>query len=118
MASATIEHTMTNQQFEDVIDVAAYGAVDYWVSGLKYTPASQEHGPKLVVIDEDNEQFVITKPIMEKAMLDLWTGKIEIREDIQKSIQCAIFEEEYGEIDSTAADCIIQAACFNEIIYG
>jgi hypothetical protein len=117
MAFTTIEHIMTNQQVEDIMDVACYGAINYWA--LNVEPQEDKgHGPRFKIYTEEGEQFTIGRLSIEQAMLDLWTGKISVRSDIQKAIGLAIFEEEYGEIDSTAADCIVQAACFEEIVYG
>lgn len=118
MAKATIEHTMTDEQFEDVCTAASYGGIDYWVRGCKFQPRQENRQPVFKLIDEDGDKYTLTREQIEQAMLDLWTGKISIRSDIQNSIRWAIFEKEYGEIDANAADCIIQAAAFQEIVYG
>ena len=108
---------MTSEQVNDIMDVACYGAINYWA--LNVEPQEDEgQGPQFKIYTEEGEQFTVGRLSIEQAMLDLWTGKIEVRSDIQQAIGLAIFEEEYGEIDSTAADCIIQAACFQEVVYG
>lgn len=119
MSTATIEHTMTDEDFQDVCCAASYGGIDYWVKDCIFKPADEKNTfSRFIILTEDDEKIVITKDKVEQAMVDLWTDKIGVNDGIKNSIRWAIYEQEYGEIDSTAADCIIQATAFQEIIYG
>lgn len=44
--------------------------------------------------------------------------EVKINEEIRNYILRGVLEEDGGDIDSTAADCIVQAGLFNEIVYG
>lgn len=48
----------------------------------------------------------------------LLNGDVKVRDDIREAIWRGVNEMDGGEIDIDAADVIVQAALFNEIVYG
>lgn len=45
-------------------------------------------------------------------------GEVEMRSDLLSTIKTANVENDGGKIDAEGADVIVQAAIFNEIVYG
>lgn len=110
---------ITPQNIVDMMVTAGYGAVDYWAL------LTQRKGGKWVVVEQEtNRRFILTTD--------------QIRDAFAKLVDptqgyCANYIHQYfinavrdadengidtGHIDATAADVLVQVACFDEIVYG
>lgn len=117
MAQFTLDHIITEDQFLDLVDTAGY-AIGYWADRAEVHWGTADKKYSVWEDDEDNTRHDITPGMVERAMVDIYTGKIAVGKGILDSVTSAIMEEEYGEVDGDAADVIIQVAAFGEIIYG
>lgn len=112
--------TPEREQFlADVLITAVEGGVNYWAHTSEYRWLGGPKRTRVVLCDmegDEKEHFVTIETIAE--------GLATIRKGsgLNKSIMAAILlgdtNNDGGEIDSDAADCIVQAGIFGEVIYG
>lgn len=69
----------------------------------------ESDGIKLLVVDHVR----LTNGI--QSIID---GSVALNAEIHSSVLSAVLESDAGYIDATAADCIVQAGMFGEVIYG
>lgn len=115
-----IDFELTWADFADVVDTACH-CIGYWADEVEFAePYDAEEPEALLSIscEEGVEIYEITKDDVEKAMGKIMENKVEISASIRSDVTSAIKEDDYGYIDSYAADAIIQIACFGEIVYG
>lgn len=117
MAQLTLDHVITEDQFLDLVDTAGY-AIGYWADRAEVHWGATDKKYSVWEDDDDNTRHDITPAMVEQAMVDIHTGKIDVRRDIVKSITDAILAGDCDDIDGEAADVIIQVAAFGEIVYG
>lgn len=74
-----------------------------------------------VEVDDDDginlSITVITPEVMRDAIVKLLAGGL-VHKGLTASIASAVANDDAGNIDADAADCILQVACFDEIRYG
>lgn len=107
-------YTLSIEAIEDTIDTAGYG-IGYWASSAVVDDKAQTY---TVTDGETPETFVLTYQSIFEAVLKLSNGDVKIRKDIAQTCAIALLDYEEAEIDSEIADCIIQVACFGDVIYG
>lgn len=67
--------------------------------------------------DGERQRFNLTHEDVGNAIQAILDGSVKLGYPLEY-IQRAVREHDAGDIDATAADCIIQAACFGEVVYG
>ncbi len=118
MAQFTMDHIITKEQFLDLVDTAGY-SIGYWADRAEVHWGSAADAKYSVwEDDDDNTRHDITPGMVERAMVDIYTGKVPVGRGILDSVTSAIMQEEYGDVDGDAADVIIQVAAFGEVVYG
>lgn len=70
---------------------------------------SEDDDPKPVTVDHATLALGISR---------ILNNDVKVSDDITQYILRAVTEDDAGDIDATAADCIVQAGIFNEIVYG
>jgi len=113
------------QFLQDVMTTAIEGGVSYWAlannvkrggdDGLDYLSY------ELCDMEEDEETRTwdrVDPAVIELGIKRLIDGKVKVRMDIIGSIAAGSAQNDAGNIDATCADCIVQAAIFNDIIFG
>jgi hypothetical protein len=117
-----------------VLSTAVEGGTNYWaqVSAIKrdnYRAGAKYGEPgwgdwtylgyTLHDIEEDGKKHVVTTATVERGLKLLTQDtKISLRSDLRKAVLLANVTNDGGEIDADAADCVVQAGIFGEIIYG
>jgi len=69
----------------------------------------ESDGTKLLVVDHVR----LTNGI--QAIID---GSVRLNAEIHSCVLDSVLESDAGHIDATAADCIVQAGMFGEVLYG
>ena len=64
------------------------------------------------------EPKLIDGPALAEAIQKILSGQIQLSTKMTGYIASAIREDDPGQIDADAADCIVQVAMFNELRYG
>ena len=108
----TLEFQLTQDDLDDIVDAACHG-IGYWADEAEYSTSLLS-----ISAEEGAEIHEIGKADIEKAMASIIEGEVSISDSIRNDISSAIRENDYGYIDSYAADAIVQIACFGEIVYG
>jgi hypothetical protein len=116
--------TEEREQFlSDVVTIALEGGINYWADYRNYRNYQWGEGPTSVEI-KDMECGMpspwrnISHASIERGIKAIASGKVRFSAEIMGWILAGSALDDAGEIDATAADCIIQAAMFGEIVYG
>ena len=128
-----------NDQFlADVLTTAVEGGITYWARADRVIRAGSDFRRDLddlsvveVVAVEDAETGElfgdVTLPVVARGFQALLSGDVQVGGEILGYLHAAVKEIRRGgegaqfaagEIDASAADCIIQAGLLGEIIYG
>jgi alanine-alpha-ketoisovalerate/valine-pyruvate aminotransferase len=93
----------------DILITACEGGINNWASVIAYHP-SQCYAKIVDMEIKTGETLKITEDVIRKGLNLIRTDKVQIAEDIVRDIRC-------DDIDSTAADCIVQVGLFGELRY-
>lgn len=117
-APATVDR---QQMLADILCTAFEGGIGYWCLADHATKDAK--GNYLSLVDcEDAEDpstkfGTITLNTIQLGIHRILSGAVQVRPDIRADIERSWVSNE-GDCDADAADCIVQAGLFNEIIYG
>ena len=117
-------HNIKSENVDDVMTTAAYGGITYWA--VEPSQADFDAAPKgahTIKEEESGDVFYLTPAKVKQAIVEVADGKHTNREIagyVQSAFQYWTAEDgiDCGDIDASAADCIVQVACFGEVIYG
>lgn len=115
----TKQFTLSDEAVVDILDGAFEGGINYWAQEGGY---DKEAKTFFVVEDEDEgdgTRFDLTYLALVEAAAKIATGAVAINNQIRLAIVEAF--EDYDNavaMDAEAYDCIVQVACYSEIIYG
>lgn len=118
--------TASRAQFlADVIIAAVEGGTGYWaaVSAYRWTDGPASTRATLVLLDDvtgepGSETYEVTPNTIATGIGKLRTGLVTVNRDLLGLILAASAANDAGDIDADAADVIVQAALFGEIVYG
>lgn len=122
IGSAKVEIKFTRQFINDVMDTAGY-AVAYWAAASKRLEVTND-GPDFCIEEQDAsavegvKAFVVSEESVMIGCRRLLDPAFNIRSDIRETLFGAMIEDDASNVDSEVADAIVQAAMFNEIVYG
>lgn len=124
-ASVTKNISVTDENIDDIMVTALEGGINYWCGsalpkdedykGADYASHAVSKGATLILTDveDESEEWELTRE--------------KLLEGVSKYLSlnnpADIVDEETGEldacmIDADVADCILQLALFNEIVFG
>ncbi len=115
----------------NVLVTAIEGGVGYWADVRDYywTEDSQDNLSKRLLTGAHAQVsdglgsmqrgwFEVTPETIARGIQAIKAPGFQLNDRTRKAILLAEVENDAGEIDSEAADCIVQAALFGKIIYG
>lgn len=100
----------TTQDFGDIVATACYGGINYWADATDI----DANGVWTVVETESGVHIDLTAADLWEAKQSIESGKVGVNDEIVGYLRT----NDVGMIDSITADCLVQAACFDGIIYG
>jgi len=112
-----IEYPLTvNGMYEILTDAFESGSIDYWAITIDYAKDSDHNILEWKILESDERdgkehKYVIGAHAIEKGIKRIFKSDFKVDEQIKMDIL-------NNEMDSTAYDCIIQAALFGELVYG
>lgn len=80
--------------------------------------AAEDDGEPVVDDDGTRTVYVITHKQIREAMLKITKGDTNLNEELTSRIAQAVKERNYCNLDAETDDCIVQVACFGEVVYG
>lgn len=120
--------TPREQFLSDVIVTAIEGGIGYWAVCLQYqwegnvvvTDHRQHGGGTLAIISptDTGSIYTITPNTIAHGIAVLQADSTVCAASLRDKILAASRENDAGEIDSEAADVIVQAGLFGEVVYG
>lgn len=133
VTTAVVAVPITLGFLADVIEVARFGAIDYWTDTERAHP---DQGTLTVTVQRDLRDAIPADPaglrrteptpgtfrIDPAAWSDAFTriamGRVRVRSDIVTAIRTALFEGDAGEVDAECADVLVQVAAWGSIVFG
>lgn len=100
----------------DIITTAIEGGSNYWAMPVK-ADRTEEGDPKRVELldrEDDFAPYTVTINDVQAAVRKVQAGDVRVNSTIAEWITSG----DAGMIDATAADVLMQVACFDEIRYG
>lgn len=116
----TIDFDLTETDLANIFCTASM-CIGYWADECLIDEPFDATDPatSLAIKCEDGaESYTIRMDDVMDSIERIINGKVTVADSIKKDILTAIAEDDYGYIDGYAADAIVQAACFGELIYG
>lgn len=121
--SMLVDIEISDENLNDMIETAGYGGVNYWCNRI------HEDAPGIwtiyeMVEDEKPNQHQINSRSLIKAFLLLANPNQQLIADYVHQYFLQAVKDgdktglDVGHIDATAADCLVQIACFGELVYG
>lgn len=101
-----------NQFLDDVIEGALYGCA-YWASGRR-----KEGKQEIWDHDEPEKIYVLDRDLVAKGISKVLDADFKVRKDIRANIYLGNLENDCCDIDAECADVIVQAALFDQIVFG
>ena len=106
------------------LTTAVEGGIGYWAELKDYRWNETDEGDftdaSVYVRDDEMVRGWTKVDLMtiSQGIARIRAGKVQINRRIGADVVISDNENDAGEIDSTAADCIVQAALFGELVYG
>jgi hypothetical protein len=119
--------TMRPETLFGAFVTALEGGIGYWSSARVYrwkgADGEEDHTGFCAVIeieDEDEDDLrTITAPVIEAGYLAIVERRVKVCDSIYKAIVLGWADVDGGGyVDADAADCIVQAGLFGEVVYG
>jgi len=114
MALISLDYKISWDNFQDLCCTAGFGGIDGWAHKWHLNKEDR----MFTIVDEELGHHHVSQAKVEQVIADLYNRKKPCSETTWKSIEWAVLEDEYGEIDAGDVDIIFQYACFGEIVYG
>lgn len=114
----------------DIAITAVEGGITYWAALKRYKwssaqPASLDHMLKFPQISiapsEDPDDFKpcdITVRVIQRGVRAIASGVVPVRSDLRAAVLMGDRDNDASDIDADAADVIVQAGLFGEIVFG
>lgn len=128
LLKVTMERDLSEQFFYDVMCVCVESnAITYWarifhVNRLDTLDITEfmiaERETSFEGVTAGDERWVIDSEQIAAGIQMILDGKVLVADYIRDYIVRAVTEADAGDIDSVAADCIVQAVVFEELVYG
>lgn len=118
--SITMTVNVSNDLLSNILTTAVEGGTTYWAYILKVERDADHNVQWADFIDAETDEFQgrVTLSSVANGIERLLRPDFKVSGNIVKAVERAVCEDDAGEIDAEAADCIIQAALFDEIVYG
>lgn len=119
--------TPSDEFLRDVAITAVECGVDYWavVEGYRWLDddGTELPFPKASIIELDDggspvAVHALTKDAVLRGINALLSGSVNVNPLLVAELRDAIEGDDAGMVDAEMADCVVQAALFNEIVYG
>ncbi len=108
----------------DIMDIVLNNAIDYWADIIEVEYDDNDRSVKIVMEPADGEWGIFDNNDSRKLELVAWEIQFGINRIMQgmvkvnNEIRGMIASGDVGAIDASAADCIVQAVCFDKVVYG
>jgi hypothetical protein len=105
----------------DVLCTALEGGIGYWSVADQIKQAESGDYVSAVLEDaegDENWKHTIDYAAIRRGIKRALEPDFNLNRDTKGYIFSAITQQDAGQIDADAADAIVQAACFNTLVYG
>lgn len=118
MVTLEILYSLTPTDFTDIVDTAMM-ACGYWIDEASFYEPYDDGDPEAkLTLRCEGQIYEVTQSKLEEAISKVFHNEIKVSQATRGDIVSAVKEDDYGYIDSDAADVLLQTACFGEIVYG
>ncbi len=112
--------TITDENVADIYETACYGSIDYWCNEASID--TENRTMTFIEDDQDNTEHMITYERLAETVARLYQDDTIIADYIREYITDSFDKSDVEGmdlcyIDAEAADCIVQLAIFNKLVY-
>jgi hypothetical protein len=108
---------MNHQMYVDILVTALEGGINYWAAVPEYKVDYPNSVTAIVAdLEGDDKPVELTYDLIKAGYDLLLSGKIKLHSGLVKDLEHSQRTGEF-EGDSELADCIVQAAIFQDVIY-
>lgn len=105
---------MKDEFYEDIIEIALYGGIDYWC--MTYNPITKE-----MYYENPEADGYLTATLdinlIKRGLDRVLKEDMSVNKSYKNDIMLAVYNQDAGYIDAISADIIVQAGLFNDIVY-
>ena len=113
------------QTLADILITAVEGGIGYWSQTVTYrwTEGPIHTYADIIEVDEDEDEedhkhHKIDLEVIKRGIERCLSGAVKPSPSLREMIHRAVVEDDAGHVDSDAADVVVQAGLFSEIVYG
>jgi ribonucleotide reductase alpha subunit len=114
----TTTYALSDEAIVDILDGALEGGIGYWAAEGNYDVDAKTFFIKEDEYEGEGREYNRTFTDLVTAAAKIAAGQIAISGEIRRAIVEAFSDYDDCDLDADAYDCIIQVACFNELVYG
>lgn len=125
MHKFTIEHEVSDEFLADILITAVEGGINYWAQVESYTHSRGPEYTRAMLTPADGEaggwpakHVVLDTTVVLTGLQRVLGHKVGCGEEVMNWIVSGSLNDDAGEIDADAADVIVQAGIFGELVYG
>lgn len=113
-------YSLSQEGIEDILADAEM-IIGYWCSEMNTSSENETvtiYEEEAHDADEYNRKFVLSYQDILNATVKLADGRVPISSQIRIACNELLLDQDSDSYDAETADCIIQVACFGDVIYG
>lgn len=127
----SVEVEVPTKFLTDVLTVAVDGGINYWIARCDRVVRAEDlsvYAVEGIEVEGDDAEYNISVDTVQLGLHRLLRGSVQVNGSIRGHLFAAVSDllspdlstrkHAAGEIDADAADCIVQAGLFGEIVYG
>lgn len=123
MATIQVQFDIADQLCADILCTALEGGIGYWSSASDIKKSQGEDWQYVSAVLTDCEGDEDWKHVVDYAAIRLGIQRVldpgfRVNQSIRAAVLSCALGPDNADYDAETADVIVQAACFNEIVYG
>ena len=103
-----------------IVNAVESGGITYWADVCEYMWDDTDGMVALaeIQVDDTGERYTLDADVINLGIERIRSGEVQINRTVKSWILLGDAENDAAEIDSLAADCIVQAGVLGDIVYG
>ena len=108
-----------DQFLADILSTAVEGGINYWAQVVvyKWTEGPEHTKAEILEVDSSNAHFTIGLDVIAEGIQRVLGNDHSVSKETVGYVLAGVREQDAGEIDSIAADVIVQFGLFDELRY-
>ena len=123
MSAINVKIELSDQTCGDILCAALEGGIGYWAVAQDIKRTEDEDwnylSATLTDAEEDEDwKYVVDYDAIRRGVERLLDSALQMDENLRGAVFTSVLCPNSAVLDAEIADCIVQAACFNKLVYG